>query len=1163
MTLDLIARPRETKPDGQNTAEEKVESSASSDTKTSSTSTLLEFDINPRLHPQARLMVERKLRQLQKECCFATSGAPAPAPDVEHVIHLTDPHPIKQNFYRSSPAKTKVTRETVESLLARGLIVPSSSPWSSPTILVPKVHTGEWRMCIDYRKLNARTKKDAYPIPLITDCLQMCKKADYFTLIDIKDAYHHVPMAKESEPLTAFCTPDGLYQWKRMPFGLCNAPATFQRYVDKALRGLIGVNCAAFFDDCLVFTTGTLTDHLKDVEVVMKRLADRKLEANIKKCQFAYWELRFVGHIVSKGTIRPDPEKIAAVKEYPPPINLTQLRSFLGLANYYHRFVPGYARIALPLYQLTRKNVEWNWTAPVNAAFEALKTALVSAPCLHAPDFTKPFTLETDASKIGLAGILTQLADDGQQHPVAYISRQLNKAEQNYHATELECLAVIWAVGQFEPYLIDRPFTLVTDHSALVWLPTKKFENTRVMRWAMKLQEFKYDVRHRAGALNPHADAFSRAPRPGTDPGPTTDDPAHAPQERSPHYIRSVYAAACPFPLLEAKIVAPPGAWARFHESRPATCGPTWTELRHIRAVRVAGGDAAVPPDADTGVSLIDLGQLRQLVMDQRADPVLSVLIAFKESKLIPANFSQQQKNRLVRDGQNHLLLAQRDGIPAALFFCPTKPRRGWASMVPVVPRLVVPPTHRVALLAMFHDAPFSGHLGQRRTYRRLANRYFWDTQLADVIKYVESCETCKRAKIQRSPADAPPRQMHPPTGPFELLSMDFIGPLNKAEDFTHVLVVVDHFTQWAIAIPTKNTSAETVASVLVDEVFHRYGLPLNILSDRASNFRSTVVDQLHRLLHVKQLFTSAWHPQANGKVERLNATLKDIIHTLEKDETLGMSWIHSLQPAIFAYNTSVSETTNFSPFYLLFGRNPITPGDAIAMAAESAEMPDLETLEPYVYELQGHITNAQGLVRSLLEAKHDLVERERLAYSRIPAYKPGDLVWSKNNLPTPGQARPDKFTGPWTVRRRFADTSYELERTVGRKRVITTVHVSRLQPYKQRADPDKRQEQDIEPASVVASAPSGDSDSAPMDVDQPLPAARVPTPPPAPVPPVAAAEPVPADDSIGATVRRRHDGRPRPFMGDNAAFRAPLHEVSARYSQPRRPDRPGPATKP
>ena len=254
---------------------------------------------------------------------------PPPTLGVKHTIHLTDTNPVKQAPYRQSPQKQQFIQTNVELLESQNLIRKSNSPWSSPIVIVPK-HTGELRMCIDYRKLNAQTKKDAYPMPLIEDCLHLCRDAKYLSIIDVQDAYYHILLDQDSRACTAFCTNSGLYEWLVMPFGLCNAPATFQRHVDSILREHVGKTCAAFFDDIVVYTKGSFEQHLLDLEEILKKLATAKLSAKVKKCKFGYNEIIFVGHLVKDGKIMPDPAKLDAVKLHAPPTDLTQLKSFLS-----------------------------------------------------------------------------------------------------------------------------------------------------------------------------------------------------------------------------------------------------------------------------------------------------------------------------------------------------------------------------------------------------------------------------------------------------------------------------------------------------------------------------------------------------------------------------------------------------------------------------------------------------------------------------------------------------------------------------------------------------------------------------------------------------------------------------------------------------------------
>ena len=437
-------------------------SQASSTTDKNTTSSLFtlescnQFDVDPTTNPSIPYQfnpsltppqVDALVRLVEKlTLCFPRDpmAPPKPSPGVRHTIHLTNTKVVSRAPYRTSPEKQEIIDKQVDNFLKRGIIRPSTSPWASPVTLQPKPHKikPEWRFCIDYRGVNSQTEKDAYPMPLIQHCLEFCSKADWLTLIDIKDAYWHIEMDPASIPITAFVTRKGHFEWTRLPFGLCNAPATFQRYVNDVLREHLGVRCSAFFDDVNIFTTGTFEEHLADVEKVLTTLGDHGLEAALSKCRFAFKEVRYVGHVINKGTIKPDPEKVRAIAKYPIPVNIKELRSFLGLTNYYRQFVPEFALKAAPLYGLLKKNVKFQWGSDQQGAFNLLISALMGPTCLYAPDFTKEFILQTDASGNGISGVLAQKYNDG-IHPIGFISRQLNAAERNYSATEQECLAVV------------------------------------------------------------------------------------------------------------------------------------------------------------------------------------------------------------------------------------------------------------------------------------------------------------------------------------------------------------------------------------------------------------------------------------------------------------------------------------------------------------------------------------------------------------------------------------------------------------------------------------------------------------------------------------------------------------------------------------------------
>jgi hypothetical protein len=427
---------------------------------------------------------------------------------IQHTIDTKDGKVIRKHWYRTSQAERKFIEQEITRLLREKLIECSTGPWASPVVLVRKKN-GKQRLCIDYRELNSITRKDAYPLPRIDEMLDSFGKAKWFTSLDLISGYWQVEVDPKDRPKTAFITQFGTYQFKVMPFGLCNAPATFQRLMDEVFRGILWEFVMVYLDDIIVYSE-TFEEHLKHLCVAFDRLQVAGLRLNPEKCFFVKAELEFLGHIISNQGIRTDPLKTEKVKNFPRPKNTTQLRGFLGLASYYRRFVPNFARIATPLNKLLRKGTVYRWTTEQDQAFNALKECLITSPILKFPDFNKQFILFTDASILGLGAILSQLDDNDQEHVIAYASRTLSKAEKNYAATELECLAVIWAVKHFHAYIYGQRFKLITDHSALKHLFNTTTPTGRTARWIMKLQIYDFETIHRAGKRHSNVDSLSR-----------------------------------------------------------------------------------------------------------------------------------------------------------------------------------------------------------------------------------------------------------------------------------------------------------------------------------------------------------------------------------------------------------------------------------------------------------------------------------------------------------------------------------------------------------------------------------------------------------------------------------------------------------------------------
>lgn len=428
---------------------------------------------------------------------------------VTHQIDTGDAKPIRQPPRSVPLAKRGEVERLIQEMQADKVIEPSSSPWSSPVVLVKK-KDGSSRFCVDYRKLNEVTKKDSYPLPRIDDSLDTLSGSCWFSTLDLKSGYWQVGIDEKDREKTAFSVGTGLWQFTVMPFGLCNAPATFERLMERVLKGLHWNTCLVYLDDIIVMGR-TFEEHLQNLEQVFQRIAAAGLKLNPKKCSFLQTEVKYLGHKVSREGVHTDEEKIDTVRTWPRPKNLHELRSFLGLCTYYRRFVPKFATVAQSLHELTRKNQKFRWNREQEIAFKKLKALLCSAPILSYPVENEPFILDTDASNTGIGGVLSQVVD-GREKIVAFYSRTLGNAERNYCVTRRELLAVVESVKHFHKYLYGKPFRIRTDHAALRWLLQFKNPEGQLARWIERLQSYDFVIDHRKGGLHGNADALSRRP---------------------------------------------------------------------------------------------------------------------------------------------------------------------------------------------------------------------------------------------------------------------------------------------------------------------------------------------------------------------------------------------------------------------------------------------------------------------------------------------------------------------------------------------------------------------------------------------------------------------------------------------------------------------------
>lgn len=839
---------------------------------------------------------------------------------VKHHIKLHDETPFKHKARPIHPQDLEAVRKHLRELVDAGVIRESESPFSSPIVVVRKKN-GEVRLCIDYRRLNLQTIKDAYALPNLEETFTKLTGSEWFSVLDLKSGYYQIEMAEADKPKTAFVCPLGFWEFNRMPQGITNAPSTFQRLMERCVGEMNLRGALVFLDDIIVFSK-SLEEHEERLIQVLNRLKDYGLKLSPEKCKLFQTSVRYLGHIVSRNGVETDPEKIAALKTWPRPQNLKELRSFLGFSGYYRRFVKDYSKIVKPLNDLTsgypplrkgsktsdkdkkyrnpKEPFQGRWTSLCQQAFETIIESLTTAPVLGFADPKLPYILHTDASTTGIGAALYQDQGD-QRRVIAFASRGLTCSEARYPAHKLEFLALKWAVvDKFNDYLYGNTFSVITDSNPLTYILTSAKLDATSYRWLSALSTFSFSLQYRAGKQNLDADALSRRPH-----GDLVNDPI---SQKESERIRQ-------FALSHQKESSGQNS---NQEVVKAICEKHVAMMQSNFALveSLALNPCAIPDELTEEQSLVGCSILPQLsnveiAETQRADQILAAVINQLETGEKPSPTLRQELPDI------HLLLREwkklelRDNI---LY----RRRQGGDQ---TYYQLVLPSELRPVVLQHLHDD--MGHMGVERTLDLIRSRFYWPRMATDVERKVQTCDRCVRRKAL--PEKAAPLVNVLTSRPLELVCIDFLSIEPDSRNKQDVLVITDHFTKYAVAVPTQDQKARTVAKCLWDVFIVHYGLPERLHSDQGADFESHLVKELCALAGIQKCRTSPYHPRGNP-VERFNRTLLSMLGTL-KDKQKS-HWSDYVKALAHAYNCTKNEVTGFSPYELMFGRQPRLPVD-------------------------------------------------------------------------------------------------------------------------------------------------------------------------------------------------------------------------------------------
>lgn len=893
-----------------------------------------------------------------------------------HKISLKTETPIYVKDRRYPQAMRDIIREQLGELLKQGIIRPSNSPFNSPLWVVEKKqcegsNAKRYRVVVDYRKLNEATKDERYPLPRVEDILDRLSGATIFSTLDLKSGYHQVKMAEEDIGKTAFSWERGHFEFVRMPFGLKGAPLTFQRLMDELQRGLGEDFSQVYMDDLIVFSKSE-DDHVQHLRAVFDRIREFGLKLSHEKSKFGLREIRFLGHVVSRDGVRPDRDRVKAIQEAPLPKNARGIRRFLGMVNYYRKFIPGIAEVTHPLTEILKKGRRFQLGPEQLSSIRKCREILTTQPLLAFPDFQRTFKITTDASAVAIGAVLSQNFVEGEK-PIAYAGRKLNDAEQRYSAIERELLAVVWAVEHFRPYVYGRKFELFTDHKPLVYLGTLKESSARVARWKERLAAYNFHTVHKKGIENAVADWLSR------------DLVVNAIEDESaePFALRYLREWAENGP--EIPVVNTESEGNTTPTDRPQEL-PEIDDIVNDKKFQII-----IRSKQDTGT------ESRASIYEGLSTVVVRVPASIDENDLetIFTEFSTPGRNchvyvgnKVILDKLKRLYRQERIGVGYSLIRC--------LRQVETVPN---PATQQT--LVTEHHTGKTNHRGIEETFRALKRLYFWKAMGNTVRDCIARCEICQRAKYDRQPPTA--EQVPTPTAmePLRSLQVDIYS--NEGQSW---LTAIDPFSKLAMAYPIEAKTPGAVWEAIL-QWCATYGVPDEIISDCGREFDNNLIREESTTLGITWRLNTPHHIKGRGAVERLHNTLGEHLRLFRLGRNLTP--YDAMPRAVIAYNNTIHAATGLSPVEIVFGQKHRDRGDLLTVNNHALQMS--------LYADRTKRQQTWGKIREkLIREKQTRVNK---ANERVVKYKRGPLSLGTvvyRRLRTARNKTAARYEGPYKI---------------------------------------------------------------------------------------------------------------------------------------------------